>query len=117
MGGILRETPVSQNPLVKKCGQVKRDTHGPLTITTYKTFAHKNADWKTYGWDGYKTVMIPVLPPPFMKDDILLLVKTYNQLNRTSSYDLYTLDEVHICGYGRDTDIVQRNVYMDKKWL
>lgn len=117
MGGIIKEVPVSQNPLVKKCGQVKRETNGPLTFTTYKTFAVKTAEWKCYGWDGHKTLSIPLQVQPFIKNDMLLLVKTYNQLNRTSSYDLYTLDEAHICGYGRDTDIVQRNVYMDKKWL
>ncbi len=32
MGGIIKEVPVSQNPLVKKCGQVKRETNGPLHL-------------------------------------------------------------------------------------
>lgn len=106
------------NPLIKKCGQVKRESVGNLTVTTYKTFAVKTAEWKNYDWhfQANKTIVTLVEPQPFKKDDMLLLVKTYNQLNKVSSYDLFTLDEQHICSFGRDTELVQRNVHMDKKW-
>ena len=107
------------NPLKKHCGQVKRETIGPLTLTTYKTYTVQDAAWVDYDWNFHKnkTIVIPHDPQPFKKDELLLLVKMYNILNKTTTYDLYTLNEEHICGFGKDSAIVARNVYMDKKWL
>lgn len=107
------------NPLRKHCGQVKRETiFSSLTVTTYKTYAVKDQEVYDYDWDHQRNRTIVTLREPmFKKDELLLLVKTFNSLNKVSNYDLYKLDGTHITGFCRDTDCVQRNVYMDKKWL
>lgn len=107
------------NPLRKHAGQVKRETiFSSLTVTTYKTFAVKDEEAYDYDWNYQRNQTIKTLrTPTYKKDDFLLLVKTFNSLNKVSNYDLYTMDGIHICGFGRDTEIVQRNVYVDKKWL
>ncbi|BBA65459.1 predicted ORF [Xanthomonas phage XacN1] len=107
------------NPLRKHCGQVKRETIlSSLTVTTYKTYAVKDQEAYDYDWDHQRNRTIVTLREPmFKKDELVLLVKTFNAMNKVSNYDLYKMDGTHICGFGRDTDCIQRNVYMDKKWL
>lgn len=109
----------NSNKLRKQCGQVKRETIlSSLTVTTYKTYAVKDCESYDYDWDYKKNQTIRTLrEPAFKKDSFVLLVKTYNALNKVTNYDLLQLDGTPIFGFGRDTDIVQRNVYVDKKWL
>lgn len=103
------------NPLRKHCAQVKKET---ILKTTYQTYAVKDHEAYDYDWDHHRNRTIMTLREPmFKKDELLWLVKTFNASNKVSSYDLYKMDGTHICGFGRDTEIVQRNVYMDKKWL
>lgn len=107
------------NPLRKQCGQVSRETvFSTLTVTTYKTYAIKDEESYDYDWDHQRNRTIMTRrKPSFKKNEFVLLVKTYNHLNKVTNFDLYTLDNKHIVGFGRDSDIVQRNVYVDKKWL
>jgi hypothetical protein len=114
------DTKDQPNPLRKKCGQVKRVEFGftkSLIFTTYVTFALKDEETYDYDWDYKKNQTIKTLRTPrYKKDDLLFLETTLNKSNGTTQYALYDLEGKPIHGFGRDRDITERHVYVDKKW-
>lgn len=108
----------AQNSLRKQCGQVTRVTNSSLIIITYKTFALSDAEIHDYDWDFVRRRTIVTLREPiYKKDEFVLLIKTINTRTNRSDYAITKLDGSPLLGFLGDVEILQRRVYVDKKWM
>lgn len=113
----MSDTP---NPLRKQCGQVTRvvSSSGDLIITTYKTYTLSDAEIYDLDWDFARRRTIATLREPiYRKDEFVLLVKIYNKRTQRNDYSIESLDNTPLLGFLADTEILQRRVYVDKKWI
>lgn len=103
--------------LKKQAGQVRYTDTDQSVTKVYKTFVLRDVPRVEYDWDFHKNKSIVKELEPAMTEGSFVFLETYfNRNTKTTTYTIVNADYSPYLSYGRDRNLLESTVYVDKKW-